>query len=107
MGQTTITVDESTLERFKTLKEEHSEEQPETPEHTADTFLHALMDTWEHAKGNTFTQSPAEEIAKELQDELTMAKEAGEAVDPATVIKRIDDLESQLPRKIARELQGD
>jgi len=46
MAQTTITVDAATLERLKELKTELNDVQS-APDHTNDSFLHALMDTWE------------------------------------------------------------
>jgi len=46
MGKTTITVQDSTLERFKELKAELDKAQ-DAPDHSADTFLSALLDTWE------------------------------------------------------------
>lgn len=101
---TTITVEDSTLERFKNLKQELDREQADVPEHTADSFLNAIMDTWEHSKDD-IAVSPAQEIAEELKDELVFAKESNAKVDPEAVIKRIDDLENQLPRKVKEELR--
>ena len=53
MGQTTITVSEQTLERFKSLKAELNEQQG-PPDQTNESFLHALMDTWEAASNGYY-----------------------------------------------------
>ena len=47
MGNTTITVQPDTLERFNELKAELGEAEPNVPEPSADGFLNSLMDTWE------------------------------------------------------------
>jgi len=105
MGQTTITVEESTLERFKELKAELDAVQ-DAPDHTNESFLQALMDTWEAAEDGYYSDPSADEIAEQLKGEISMANEPGVEVDVDRIINRIDDLESQLPRKVAREIQG-
>ena len=42
---------------------------------------------------------------EELKDHISMANEPGVEGDTKRIINRIDDLESQLPAKIAEELQ--
>jgi hypothetical protein len=92
MGQTTITVNESTLERFKQLKAELDAEQ-DAPDHTADSFLQGLLDTWEAAGDGYYSDPSAEEIAEQLKDELSMANEPGVEVDIAGLIDHIERLE--------------
>lgn len=57
----------------------------------------------EIASGNVKVN--AEDIAEELKNEISMANEPGVEVDTKSIINRIDDLESQLPAKIAEELR--
>lgn len=98
-----MTIDKSTLERFNSLKEELNEQQ-DGPDHSADTFLQGLMDTWEAVDEGHYN-SDVEELAEELKDELSMANDPSVEVDTETILNRIDDLESQLPPKVAEELQ--
>jgi len=53
MGQTTITVDEITLERFNQVKStvEHGDD-----DLSADQFLNVLLDTWQYAQNNGTTE---------------------------------------------------
>jgi hypothetical protein len=46
---TTISVKSDTLARFHELKDELDDAQDGVPDHTADSFLSALLDTWEAA----------------------------------------------------------
>jgi len=77
MGQTTITVDEEKLERFKSLKQDLDESQPDVPDHTNDSFLKCLMDTYEAVQeghygepNDPLTLSEVDEIAEQLATEL-------------------------------------
>lgn len=47
MEKTTITIDGDTLDRFKERKDELDDAQPDVPDHSANSFLNALLDTWE------------------------------------------------------------
>jgi hypothetical protein len=47
MGKTTLTVSDDTLDRFRDAKGELDDLQPDVPDHTNETFLQALLDTWE------------------------------------------------------------
>jgi hypothetical protein len=66
---TTISVSERTLERFKSLKRELDNEQDSVPDHTADSFVNALLDTWE-AADDGYYDVDAGEIAEQLQQQL-------------------------------------
>ena len=108
---TTITVEDSTLERFKQLKQELDDVQ-DAPDHTNETFLKCLMDTYEAVQDGHYgepdgplTLSEVDEIAKQLKNEISMANEPGVEVDTESIIKRIDDLENTLPRKVAQEVR--
>lgn len=104
---TTITVEDSTLERFKQLKAELDEQQ-DAPDHTNESFLQALMDTWEAADDGYYSEPSADIIAKELEGEFLSEEQAKEIMecDNSEVLKRIDDLESQLPKQVAREVRN-
>jgi len=104
MAQTTITVDESTLARFKQLKAELNEYQDSVPDHTADSFLAALMDTWEAAEDGYYSDGNSDiaEQLDEIRNQLSMAPEYG--VDKEEIVvevdKRLDDLETELKTHI-------
>lgn len=105
---TTITVEQKTLERFKELKRELDEIQADVPDHNADSFLKCLMDTYEAAQDGHYgesndplTLSEVAEIAEQLQEHIDYPEREG----TDRIINRIDDLESQLPKDIAEELQ--
>lgn len=106
MGDTTITISEERLERFKQLKAELDEQQSSVPDHSADSFLATLMDTWE-AAGDGYYDSDVDALVDEIKDDLSMAPAVG--VDEEEIVervcKRLDDLENQLPRKVANEVQ--
>jgi len=107
MEPTTITVDEQTLARFKSLKAELDEAQPDVHDHSADSFLPALLDTWEAAEDGYYEEPSADAIADQLRQEIDSLAVNGAVHDEEAeqIIRRIDDLESQLPRKVAEELQ--
>jgi len=63
MGNTTLTVEESTLERFKSLKRELDSRQDSVPDHTSNSFLAALLDTWEATDETKAT--PEEDVTVE------------------------------------------
>jgi len=46
-----------------------------------------------------------DEIVTALKDEISMANEPRVEVDTEQIIKRIEDLENELPRKVAEELR--
>lgn len=98
MEQTTITVDEPTLRRFKQLKDDLDEQQPDVPNHTADTFLHALMDTWEAADEGYYSEPSADAIAEQLKDELSMVDEPTADVDVDGLVTEIDRLKEMVER---------
>lgn len=85
MKQTTITVEENTLERFKAMKRDLDMSQA-GPDHTADTFLNALMDTWEAADEGMYD----EETLSPGEFESKMHKHNQK------VLNRVDDLETEL-----------
>ena len=107
MGEkTTITVQESTLERFKELKAELEEHQSSCPDHTADSFLSALLDTWE-AADEGYYDNPAEEITNALRAEIDGLAFDGAVFDEEAerIIQRIEELESRIPKQTADELE--
>lgn len=67
MGTTTLSVNESTLERFKEQKGWADDAQPNSPDHTADSFLNALLDTWERV--GEIPEGGPEAITDALSDE--------------------------------------
>ena len=118
---TTLTIEDSTLERFKALKQELDREQSSVPDHTNESFLKALMDTWE-AADNGYYDDGTEEIQEQLnevQEMLESAQDSWEYLNAEElhgtvhqsdeqikrIINRIDDLENRLPAEVAEELQ--
>jgi len=63
---TTISVDSETLERFNKLKREMDSNQPNVPDHNADSFLSCLMDTYEAAEDGYYSDPSEGGIAEEL-----------------------------------------
>jgi hypothetical protein len=89
---TTITVEDDTLERFNRLKVELDTNQPDVPNHSSDSFLKCLMDTYDAAQeghygepNDPLTLSKVDEIAEQLQAECEC-----EPVDYAEVENRVE-----------------
>ena len=84
---TTITIDENTHQRFRELKRELDDRQDGVPEHTSDSFLSALMDTWEAADEEYYTSNDELDEVSELLDKLerieAMTQEATNAAQSA------------------------
>ena len=95
--ETTLTVKDGTAERFKQLKAELDGVQ-DAPDHTHDTFLNALLDTYEAAENglyeNADDQSPSspdvdmDAFVDELIDELG-AKAGGPHVDDSQIAREV------------------
>lgn len=81
MGWTTLSVRERTAERFRELKADRDEEVDGGLELTTDGFVNEILDIVEDGEESRGTS--------EYED----------------ILNRIDDLESNLPRKVAEELQ--
>jgi len=96
--QTTITVDESTLERFKQLKAELDNAQSSVPDHTNESFLQSLMDTWEAAEDGYYDDDNVSEIAEEIKEQLSMANEPGVEVEEEKLISEIEKLQEIVER---------
>ena len=65
---TTISVDENTLERFREIKAELDDAEDGVPDHTADSFVSALLDTWEAAGDGYYTSNDALAEPDEIAD---------------------------------------
>lgn len=92
MGKTTLTVDEATHERFRQLKRNLNDVQ-DAPDHTTDSFLSALMDTWDNAgdPGDLAAVAP-EAFAKALAAELREAESGTHDTDTAALADLRDAL---------------
>lgn len=108
MGKTTLSVDERTHERFNELKAELDEEQ-DAPDHTADSFLSALLDTWDATDDDSYdqplpddTDALAEQIADRVAghvrtDPEVLAREVAAAFDYAALGSQVaDDVAEEL-----------
>jgi hypothetical protein len=101
--KTTITIQESTLDRFKQLKEQ-LEAQQNGSYHTADSFLHGLMDTWDstdstHTKdGGSIDAEDARVIAERVETHIN--PKFGDLKDQPV------SLEASERRAIAEEVAG-
>ena len=91
---TTITVDENTHQRFRELKRELDDRQDGMPEHTSNSFLSALMDTWEAADEEYYTSDDDIDEVKELMDKVkrleAMTREATNAAQSAD--RKLDNM---------------
>jgi len=115
MGKTTLTVSDETLERFGSLKSELDDVQTDCPNHTNESFLNALLDTWEQVGRvpedgpETITDALADDelaiIGTEhaLIEELAGRLDGGGDVDTQALV---DDLVTQLPPRIADEIES-
>jgi hypothetical protein len=108
MGKmTTISVKQETRDRFNDLKAELDEQQ-NAPDHTANSFLSALLDTWEAVDDDHYQDVNADLIAEELKQEIdSLAFDGAVFEDEAErIMARIDELESRIPKQTADELEG-
>jgi len=119
MGQTTITVEDSTLTRFKETKAKLDNQQDSVPDHSADSFLNALLDTWDASDAEKDTpvdlrKDIGDEVRQIITEELEpVAANQGVTQNPGVdadaivgqIKGRIDDLETELPRKVADEMK--
>ena len=109
---TTISVDESTLERFRALKREIDEAQSDAPDHTSDSFLWALMDTWDAADGaQSYDEIDTGSIVEQLADEFEAKYDDGGDLHAdefaREVARRIDyaEIASKVAQDVAEELR--
>ena len=93
---TTISVSESTLDRFKSVKSDLNDAQDSVPDHNADSFLNALLDTWEAAQDGYYDSGRIlpEDAVKELIEEFAVAVEPEQGM--------VDD--SDLAREVAAKI---
>jgi chaperonin cofactor prefoldin len=108
MGKmTSISVEESTRDRFNRLKAELDEQQ-NAPDHTANSFLSALLDTWEAVDDGHYQDVNADLIADELKQEIDSLTFDGAVFkdEAERIMARIDELESRIPKRTADELEG-
>lgn len=68
-SKTSLTIQHDTLERFNAMKDELDAAQTDMPDHNADSFLNALLDTWE-AQHDGLYETNTEEIIHALRSEL-------------------------------------
>ena len=86
---TTISVEGQTLERFHDLKQDLDDEQDGVPDHTADSFLWALMDTWEAADEGYYASDDTLADVSDLADQLDRIEDAArEATNAAQNAER-------------------
>ncbi len=105
--KTTITVDESVHKRFNDRKAELNEQQ-DAPDHTASSFLSGLLDTWDAVDEGHYQETEAELIAEQLKDEIDSLAFDGVVFEEEAerICKRIEELESRIPKKTADEMEG-
>lgn len=98
MGQTTITIDDETLERFKTARDDAT---PEDVQPSADTWLNQLLDNWEREQNDVTLYGSANTSG-------VATDAAGQDISP----DRLDRIESSVETieertgTIERELEG-
>jgi len=106
---TTITVNETTLERFKNAKQEleAAQERPDTI--PADEFLTTLLDTWDAVDEGHYTDPEAAEIADEVAERLDVGP--GEVAtdvninDVQSELRKLQELVDKSPERVAEELR--
>jgi chromosome segregation ATPase len=101
MGETSISVTARTLERFNDAKADLNDAQSDVPDHNADSFLNALLDTWEQV--GEIPEDGPEAITDALSDdevaivgtEAAVAEKIADRIESSDVG---DDLREQLDR---------
>jgi len=91
MAKTTITVQEDTLERFNQQKRALEGVQ-DGPDHNADSFLNALMDTWDAsgdagALADEAPQAFADHLVEELPDTQQVESEIAQLRQGLSVVE--------------------
>lgn len=98
---TTITVEDNTLERFKRLKAQATDEH--MPEQSANDFLHSLMDTWEAVDDGMYQDESRKDIIEDIREQLNDMDGQQTTLDgKREIIGRIDDLETELTTRLDR-----
>lgn len=100
MGKTTLSVDESTLERFHQQKTALEDVQ-DAPDHTTDSFLNALMDTWE-ASGDpaTLAEVAPKTFAEHLVEELPQSGNEAALAELHDALATIEERTGRIERAI-------
>ena len=81
---TTISVEDKTLERFRDLKAELDDRQDGVPDHTADSFMWALMDTWEAADEGYYSSDDTLTDITDLEERLDRIESAASTAEERT-----------------------
>jgi archaellum component FlaC len=98
---TTITVEDDTLERFKRLKAQATDEH--IPEQSANDFLQSLMDTWEAVDDGMYQDETRKDIIKDIREQLNGLDGQQQTLNgKREIIGRIDDLETELTTRLER-----
>lgn len=101
MAKTSLTVTERTLERFNDAKETVDEQQASVPNHSADSFLNMLLDTFEAVNDEHYQDESKAEVIQEIREELAKIDTQQETLDgKKEIVNRIDDLENELTTRL-------
>jgi len=99
MGKTTITVSDETLSRFKSIKTDADDAQ-DGPDHSNESFLQALMDTWVAVDDEHYRDETRSDIIEDIRETLDdFDTEQTDLSGQKAIINRIDDLETELTRQ--------
>lgn len=92
MGKTTITVSDTTLERFRSLKADVDDAQ-DGPDHSNESFLQALMDTWEAAEDGYYDDSDGV-----IHEQLDRIESSAQTVEERTnrIEQTLEEMEGRL-----------
>lgn len=92
---TTLSIKEETRDRFNEMREEMED----GPRMTADLFLNSLMDTWDAVDDGCYSKQLDEDTLEEIKNAVSMAADPTVEVDVERIMKRLDDLETELTRQ--------
>lgn len=95
MAETTITISESTLERFKELKARFNNQQPDCPDHTNESFFNVLLETWGESEGDYAHESLEVIAAEEFREKYNSSDSSLTYDDVKQACKKA--LEEELP----------
>lgn len=107
MAQTTISVGDQTLERFKKLKSNLDEAQSDVPDHTNESFLMALMDTWERDDAPTDARALSDADVQDIINEIAAtADDTGRVDDDALAREVVSQIDyAHLADRVADEVE--
>jgi len=105
--RTTISVREQTLARFNDALSDINNERDSVPNHSADSFVSALLDTWAFVDDD-YNDPSVEELTEVLKEELVVADNRGMELDTGRLFAAVETIEERTGRleQMLEEMEG-